>query len=77
MQTRVLLLTLLLLLLLSACGGGGGCAHLSCAPDTGIDADEIHEALEDAEDGLLDEGESPLGDALIDAVRWLLNEEGE
>ena len=76
----VLALLLVALLLLAACGGGGGggggdglrdsCAHLNCTPETNA-MEKITDTLEDAEDGIIDEGESELGDAVIRAAEWL------
>ncbi|MEZ4641674.1 MAG: hypothetical protein R3E31_02855 [Chloroflexota bacterium] len=57
-------LLVVLLVVLSACGGGG-CEHLSCAPETGV-IERVGEILEDAEDGIIDEGESELGDKILD-----------
>ena len=68
----VLLLLIVTLFLLTACGGGGGCAHLSCAPETNA-MEKINTMLEDAEDGIIDKGESEFGDALIRAAEVLLD----
>ena len=73
------LFLLVLLLVLAGCGGGGpegagvggSCAHLSCLPDSGVD-DAVREILADAADGgVLDEGESRIGDALLRAAAAL------
>ena len=79
---RIMLLALLLLLVLTACGGGGGghqdglagsCAHLTCLPHNGV-AGAVKGLLEDAADGgVIDEGESRLGDALLRAAAALDN----
>jgi hypothetical protein len=73
----VLIFLLVALLLLAACGGGGGgdglrdsCAHLSCTPETNA-MEKMKATLADAEDGIIDEGESELGDAVIRAAEWL------
>ncbi len=74
----VLVLLLVALLLLAACGGGGGggdglrdsCAHLNCTPETNT-MEKITNTLADAEDGIIDEGESELGDAVIRTAEWL------
>jgi len=68
----VLLLLIVTLFLLTACGGGGGggCEHLSCVPETNA-MEKINDMLEDAEDGIIDEGESEFGDALIRAAEVL------
>ena len=76
----VLALLLVALLLLTACGGGGGggdglgdsCAHLNCVPETTA-MEKMKAMLDDAEDGLIDEGDSELGDASIRAIEWLSN----
>lgn len=65
-----ILLLVVALFLLTACGGGGGCEHLSCAPETNA-AERVSDILEDAEDGIIDEGESEIGDALIRAAEIL------
>lgn len=68
-QSAGLLLTLLLLLLLlTACGNS--CEHLSCLPETDF-WERLSQLLEDAEDGIIDEGESEVGDALLRFFRWL------
>lgn len=64
------LLLIVTLFLLTACGGGGGCEHLSCAPETNV-MEKVSDMLEDAEDGIIDEGESEIGDALIRAAEVL------
>lgn len=69
-KRTVLLLLIVTLFLLTACGGGGGCAHLSCAPETNA-MEKINDMLEDAEDGIIDEGESDVGDLLFRAAEWL------
>jgi hypothetical protein len=75
----VLALLLVALLLLAACGGGGdgiedgirdSCQHLNCTPETNA-MEKLTDTLEDAEDGIIDEGESELGDAVIRAAEWL------
>jgi hypothetical protein len=71
---QTVFLLLVVVLLLAACGGGGGggggCEHLSCAPETNV-MEKVSDLLEDAEDGIIDEGESDLGDAIIDVARAL------
>ncbi|MFO7684173.1 MAG: hypothetical protein R6X34_29430 [Chloroflexota bacterium] len=72
-KLSILVLWAVVLLLLAACGGGGGgggCEHLSCAPQTNA-MEKVTDMLEDAEDGIIDEGESELGDAVIRAAEWL------
>lgn len=69
-KRTVPLLLVVTLFLLTACGGGGGCAHLSCAPETNA-MEKVNDMLEDAEDGIIDEGESEIGDALIRAAEVL------
>jgi hypothetical protein len=72
-KQTVFLLLLVTVLLLAACGGGGGgCEHLSCAPETNV-MEKIDNMLEDAEDGIIDEGESDLGDAILYVARVLSN----
>ena len=70
-QSAGLLLTLLLLLLLllTACGGNS-CEHLNCLPETSF-WERLNLLLEDAEDGVIDEGESEAGDALRRFFHWL------
>lgn len=63
---RLLCVLLALLILLTACGGGS-CAHLRCAPQTGI-LGKIGRILEDGRDGIIDPGESKLGDAILRAA---------
>lgn len=79
----VLALLIVALLLLAACGGGGdgiedgirdSCQHLNCTPETDA-MEKIKATLEDAEDGIIDEGESELGDAVIRAAEWLSGED--
>lgn len=69
-KQSILILFVVILFLLTACGGGGGCEHLSCAPETNA-AEKVSDMLEDAEDGIIDEGESEFGDALIRAAEVL------
>ncbi len=69
-KRTVLLLLIVVLFLLTACGGGGGCAHLSCLPETNA-MEKINSLLADAEDGIIDKGESEVGDALIRAAEVL------
>ena len=72
-KQTVLLLLIVTLFLVTACGGGGGgCGHLSCVPETNA-MEKINTMLEDAEDGIIDEGESEFGDALIRAAEVLLD----
>jgi len=84
-KRHILLVTavfLCLCLLLAACDGGGGggsedglrdsCAHLNCTPETDA-MEKIKATLADAEDGIIDEGESELGDGVIRAAEWLSN----
>ena len=87
-KRNILLVTAVILclcLLLSACGGGGGggggvpdglgdsCQHLNCLPEANA-MDKIKATLEDAEYGIIDEGESELGDALIRAAELINGE---
>ena len=79
-NTRHVILLIAIICLLAACGGGGGggvndglgdsCGHLDCLPETDA-MPRLMDLLEDAEDGVIDEGESELGDALIRAAKWL------
>ena len=71
-KQSIFLLLLVVVLLLAACGGGGGggCEHLSCVPETNV-MEKIGDMLEDAEDGIIDKGESEFGDALLHAARVL------
>ncbi len=75
-QTRtrvkwILLLLAVLLFILTACGGGGGCEHLSCLPETRV-MEKIGELVEDGRDGIIDEGESALGDKILDIADELM-----
>lgn len=69
-QSIFIFLFVVALFLLTACGGGGGCEHLSCAPETNV-MEKVSDMLEDAEDGIIDRGESEFGDALIRAAEVL------
>ncbi len=72
-KQSIFLLLLVAVLLLAACGGGGGgggCEHLSCAPETNV-VEKFGDMMEDADDGIIDEGESELGDAILHAARVL------
>ena len=74
---HVILLIAIICLLLVACGGGvndglgDSCGHLDCLPETDA-MPRLKGLLEDAEDGVIDEGESELGDALLSAAQWLV-----
>jgi len=79
-NTRHVILLIAIICLLAACGGGGGgvndglgdsCGHLDCLPETDA-MPHLMDFLEDAEDGVIDEGESELGDALLRAAEWLV-----
>ncbi|MBK7916756.1 MAG: hypothetical protein IPJ94_10965 [Chloroflexi bacterium] len=79
---HVILLIAIICLLLVACGGGGvndglgdSCGHLDCLPETDA-MPRLKGLLEDAEDGVIDEGESELGDALLRAAEWLADTDG-
>ncbi|MBP7045814.1 MAG: hypothetical protein KBE23_23905 [Chloroflexi bacterium] len=74
----VFLFIIVVCLLLAACDGGGidnglgdSCGHLDCLPETDA-MPRLEGLLEDAEDGVIDEGESELGDALLSAAQWLV-----
>ena len=73
---HVILLIAIICLLLVACGGGvndglgDSCGHLDCLPETDA-MPRLKGLLEDAEDGVIDEGESEWGDALLRAAEWL------
>ena len=69
-KRTMLLLLIVTLFLVTACGGRGSCDHLSCAPENNA-MEKINSLLEDAEDGIIDEGESEIGDAFIRAVEML------
>jgi len=78
-NTRHVILLIAIICLLAACGGGGGgvndglgdsCGHLDCLPETDA-MPRLKGLLEDAEDGVIDEGESEWGDALLRAAEWL------
>jgi len=69
-KRTLLFLLIVTLFLLTACGGGGGCEHLSCAPETNA-MEKINTMLEDAEDGIIDKGESDVGDLLFRAAEVL------
>ena len=78
-NTRHAILLIAMICLLAACGGGGGgvndglgdsCGHLDCLPETDA-MPRLKGLLEDAEDGVIDEGESEWGDALLRAAEWL------
>ncbi len=76
-QHAVFLFIIVVCLLLAACDGGGidnglgdSCGHLDCLPETDA-MPRLKGLLEDAEDGVIDEGESEWGDALLRAAEWL------
>ena len=78
---HVILLIAIICLLLVACGGcvndglGDSCGHLDCLPETDA-MPRLKGLLEDAEDGVIDEGESEWGDALLRTAEWLADTDG-